>query len=242
MTRKSERSLLKKLGEFDTPSITNVVATYPNNPLCLGLYHPWSENWYTDQRIRCMYPDLGAMAGYAVTCVFGLPDPSFNRLTFIDVLDALEASPRPTILAFEQKFPVELKNKVGLAGGNMTAAMKTLGCIGAISNGPSRDIDEIRPMKFQYLLSGVTPGHGEMQVHSVNAPVSISGMDVSPGEIIHMDENGACKFPARHLKEVYENVTAMLDQETTQQEKMKKAKTAAEIREILFGHSYGDDK
>ncbi len=133
MTRKSERSLLKKLGEFDTPSITNVVATYPNNPLCLGLYHPWSENWYTDQRIRCMYPDLGAMAGYAVTCVFGLPDPSFNRLTFIDVLDALEASPRPTILAFEQKFPDELENKVGLAGGNMTAAMKTLGCIGAIS-------------------------------------------------------------------------------------------------------------
>ena len=28
----------------------------PLNPLCLGLYNPWTENWYTDQTIRCMYP------------------------------------------------------------------------------------------------------------------------------------------------------------------------------------------
>ena len=89
----------------------------------------------------------------------------------------------------------ELANKVGLAGGNMTAAMKSVGCLGAISNGPSRDIDEIRPMEFQYLLSGITPGHGAMAVQAVNVPVSIGGMDVAPGEIIHMDENGACKFP-----------------------------------------------
>lgn len=182
------------------------------------------------------------MDGHAVTCVFGLPDPSFNRLTFMDVLDALDVSPRPIILVFEQKFPPELAGKVGLAGGNMTAAMKALGCIGAISNGPSRDIDEIRPMKFQYLLSGITPGHGDMQVHAVNVPVSISGMDVSPGEIIHMDENGACKFPVQHLQAVHDNVIAMLAGEMAQQERMQKAKTAAELREIFSGHSYGDGK
>ena len=52
-------------------------------------------------------------------------------------------------------------------------------------------------MEFQYLLSGITPGHGAMAVHAVNVPVSIAGMDVAPGEIIHMDENQAmCKFPA----------------------------------------------
>ena len=238
----SDRQLLAKLGAFDTPSITNVVATYPNNPLCLGLYHPWTENWYTDQTIRCMYPELGAMAGYAVTCVFGMPDPSFNRLTFMDVLDALEASPQPTILAFEQKFPPELAGKVGLAGGNMCTAMKSLGCLGAISNGPSRDIDEIRPLKFQYLLSGITPGHGDMQLHAINVPVSIAGMDVAPGEIIHMDENGACKFPANQMQAVHDNVTALLAAEADQQARMKKAKSAAEMRAIFAGHSYGEKK
>ena len=148
----TNQEILKELKKYDTPSITNVVATYPNSPLCLGLYNPWTVNWYTDQRIKCMYPELGPKVGYAVTCIYGLPDPNFNRLSFMDVVDALDDSPRPTILALQQSFPPEVAGKVGLAGGNMTSAMKTLGCLGCISNGPSRDIDEIRPMKFQYMI------------------------------------------------------------------------------------------
>lgn len=41
----TNEEMIAELGNFDTPSITNVVATYPNNPLCLGLYNPWRENW-----------------------------------------------------------------------------------------------------------------------------------------------------------------------------------------------------
>lgn len=41
---------LEKLKQFDTPSITNVVATYPDKEYCLGLYHPWRGQWYTDER------------------------------------------------------------------------------------------------------------------------------------------------------------------------------------------------
>ena len=145
----------------------------------------------------------------AVTCTFGLPDPNYSGVSFMDVLDALDASPKPTIFVFQQKFPPEIADKVGLAGGNMTTAMQAIGCVGAISNGPSRDIDEIRPMKFQYLLSGITAGHGAQAIHAVNVPVSVAGMDVAPGEIIHMDENGAVKFPADKLSAVLENVRAL---------------------------------
>ena len=45
-------------------------------------------------------------------------------------------------------------------------------------------------MEFQYLISGVTPGHGEQAVHAVNVLVSVAGMDIAPGEIVHMDEMG----------------------------------------------------
>ena len=38
-----EQAMLEELKSFDTPSITNVVATYPDSPLCLGLYHPWNR-------------------------------------------------------------------------------------------------------------------------------------------------------------------------------------------------------
>jgi len=242
MSKLTEQAMLKELKNFDTPSITNIVATYPSNPLCLGLYNPWTENWYTDQSIRCMFPELGRTVGYAVTCVYGLPDPNYSRLSFMDVIDALDASGKPSILVFQQKFPPEIAGKVGLAGGNMTSAMKAVGCVGAISNGPSRDIDEIRPMEFQYMLSGVTAGHGAMAVQAVNVPVTVAGMDVSPGEIIHMDENGACKFPADELEAVLTNVRALQKQEETRINLLQNAKTAAEGRAIFGGHSYAAEK
>ena len=52
-----------------------------------------------------------------------------------------------------------------------------------------------------------------MAVQAVNVPVSIAGMDVAPGEIIHMDENGACKFPGDKLEAVLTNVKALLEEE-----------------------------
>jgi 4-hydroxy-4-methyl-2-oxoglutarate aldolase len=238
MATMTEHEMLQALKDFDTPSITNVLATYPSNPLCLGLYNPWTENWYTDQTIRCMYPELGRTVGHAVTCVYGLPDPGYNRLTFMDVIDALDTSPKPTILVLQQKFPPEIAGKVGLSGGNMTSAMKAVGCVGVISNGPSRDLDEIRPMKFQYLLTGVTPGHGNMAVYAVNVPVSVGGMDVCPGEIIHMDEDGAVKFPANKLEAVLTNVKALQKAEAERMGRLQKATSAAEVRAIFSGQSY----
>jgi 4-hydroxy-4-methyl-2-oxoglutarate aldolase len=242
MAKMTEREMLEELKNFDTPSITNVVATYPGNKLCLALYNPWTENWYTDQSIRCMYPELGRTVGYAVTCVYGLPDPGFSGLSFMDVIDALDASKKPSILVFQQKFPPEIAGKVGLSGGNMTSAMKAVGCVGAISNGPSRDLDEIRPMKFQYMLSGVTPGHGPMAIYAVNVPVTVASMDVAPGEIIHMDENGACKFPADKLESVLMNVRALQKQEEERMGSLHKATTAEEVRAIFGGRSYAAKK
>ena len=238
----TDQKLLLELENHDTPSITNVVATYPPNPLCLCLYNPWHENWYTDHSIRSMFPELGRRVGYAVTCVYGVADPDFDRLTLSDVLDAVEASPQPAILVLQQKFSPELRGKVGLSGGVMTTALQAVGCAGVVSNGPSRDMDEIRPMGMPYLLSGVTPGHGQMSVRAVNVPVSVAGMDVAPGEIVHMDENGACKFPADKLKAVLKNVKALQKEEETRIGALQKARSAAEVRAIMSGHAYAEKK
>jgi 4-hydroxy-4-methyl-2-oxoglutarate aldolase len=229
--------VLNALCKIDTPTITNVVATYPKNPLCLGLYNPWSENWYTDTSIRCIYPEMGATIGYAVTCVFGLPDPNFaGRLSFMDVVDALDAMPKPTILVIQQKWPAELMAKAGLAGEIMVTSMKAVGCIGMLSNGPSRDVDAVRRLNFQMLLGGVTAGHGDMAVQAVNVPVSVGGMDVAPGDLIHMDENGAVKFPADKAEQVLDNARKMLEGEAEHLARLRTATTAAEVR--AAGGSY----
>jgi regulator of RNase E activity RraA len=243
MPGKTTEQLLAELCTIDTPTITNVVATYPTNPLCLGLYNPWSENWYTDASIRCLYPELGPVVGFAVTCVYGVPDPNYaNRLSFMDVIDALDASPKPTILVLQQKFPPGLAAKVGLVGEIMATSMQAVGCVGLVSNGPSRDIDAIRRMKFQLLLGGVTAGHGAMAVQAVNVPVTVGGMDVAPGELVHMDENGACKFPARHLETVAANVQALLAEEASRLEPLRQARSAAAVRAAFGGHAYAAKK
>ncbi len=233
MAELSEQEILEKLKEFDTPSITNVVATYPRNPLCLGLYEPWRSNWYTDQSVRCIYPELGRLVGYAVTVVYSLPDPNFNRLAMRDLVEALGKSKKPIVIVIKQDFPPEILPKVGLCGGQMTTMFKACGAVGVVTNGPSRDVDEIRPLKFQYLMSGVTPGHGDMAIHAINVPVSVAGMDVAPGEIIHMDENGACKFPAGRLAEVCKNVKELVKAEEERAKKISALKSAEDVLALL---------
>jgi regulator of RNase E activity RraA len=243
LTDAIDDQLFAELRKIDTPTITNVVATYPKNPLCLGLYNPWTENWYTDTSIRCLYPEMGPVVGYAVTCVYGLPDPSFSgRLSFLDVVDALDAMKKPTILVIQQKWPPHLMAKAGLAGEMMVSQMMALGCVGLLSNGPSRDIDAIRKLRFQLLLGGVTAGHGEMAVHAVNVPVSVGGMDVAPGDLVHMDENGAVKFPPAHAAAVVKNAKAMLDDESRRLVLIRKARSAAEVRAAATGGAYADKK
>jgi regulator of RNase E activity RraA len=224
--------ILKELEKYDTPSITNVVATYPKDrELCLGLYDPWVINWYTDQTLKCMYPGLGRKAGVAVTCVVGMPNPGFDRLEWADVFRAISQVGGPVILAIKQDMPEEIKRKNGLSGGNLTTAFKASGAVGAISDGPSRDIDEIRPKEFQYMLTGICAGHGDFAIKAVNVPVNICGMDIGPGEIIHMDENGAVKFPREVLPKVLDYVIKLLAQEAELQKKV--AAAAGDVERII---------
>ena len=227
---------IELLHRYDTPSITNVVATYPaDKELCLGLYNPWEVNWYTDQSLRCMFPELGRRAGYVVTCVYGMPDPTFNRLGMKDLLKVIQASPQPVILAVKQNLPEYIKNKNGLMGGNMLTAFKAAGVVGVMSDGPSRDVDEIRPMGVQYMLTGVTAGHGTFSLEAINVPVNICGMDVMPGEIVHMDENGACKFPSDKLDDVLNLAERLRVLEAKRMDLMSKTDSVDEIMKILGG-------
>lgn len=197
--------IIKNLENFDTPTVANVVATYPGKETCLSLFHPWDTNWYTDDTIRVQYPELGSKCGYAVTCTYGIPDGSFIGGPGIkDILLAIDESPKPAILLIKQDYPESMKHKNGLIGANMATAFKSAGCIGIITDGPSRDIDDVKSLGIQYMISGTSAAHGPMYVKSVNEPVSIAQMNVYPGEIIHMDINGAIKFPAKYLEVVLE--------------------------------------
>lgn len=227
---------IEALLKYDTPSITNVVGTYPaDTENCLGLYHPWEGRWYTDQRMRCMYPELGRRVGYVVTCQYGVYDPKFTRLGFGDILRAIAATPKPVILAVKQNLPEKIKNMNGLIGGQMMTAFRSAGVVGVLSDGPSRDIDEIRPLGMQYMLTGTAPGHGYFTLESVNAPTEICGMDVMPGDMIHMDENGATKFPADRVDDILVMAERLQANEAKRLKMLSETSDIEELGKIISG-------
>lgn len=237
---KVERDLMAELEKYDTPTVTNAVATYPNDKKdCLGLYHPWKGEWYSDQTLKCMYPQLGPKCGYVVTCIYGLPDPNYQRRANIaDVVAAINQSPKPVILAVKQNFPPEIKNINGLLGGNMMTAFQMAGTVGVMSDGPSRDVDEIRPFGMQYMLTGVSPGHGAFALEQVNTPVTICGLTVQTGDIVHMDENGAVKFPREYLAEVVAAVKRIVADEKLMQAALRKTGGDVELVKKVFSGIY----
>lgn len=235
MTPEQERAIMKELEQFDTPTITNVVATYPANELCLGLYDPQEIDWYTDNRLRCLYPELGARCGYAVTAVYGMVDPVYSKLELKDILEAVAEAGGDVILVLKENFTDKMKNRNALIGGNMMTAFKQLGVVGVIGDAPARDADEMRPMKVQCMFPGTVAGHGTMAVQAVNVPVSMCGMDVAPMEIIHMDENGAVKFPRKYLAEVLERAKKMRDLDEEKQRLMRETKDPKELAKIMKG-------
>ena len=224
------REKLEALRRYDTPSVTNVVASYPKAPqYCLTLYDAWYGKWYTDQRIRCMYPELGAVAGLAVTCTYALPGTAREPKTLRHVLREIRAKDAPVIVVIHQDMPEEIGSRNGLCGGNMMTAFKATGAVGVLSDGPSRDIDEVRPMKMQYLLTGVTPGHGPFEITRVNTPVEICGMEVADGDVIHMDENGAVKFPLDRLDDVLERLAKLSARESDCMRRVREAGDDVEL-------------
>jgi len=213
MTALSDRQIIQELCKFDTATICNVVATYSESDICLRLYDAWRGEYYTDTSIHCVYPELGPLCGYAATAWYSEAQPEHTELDPWILYDHLDATTKPIILAAKQTYADGLLNKSGLFGGMMTAAFKALGVVGVVTDGAMRDCVEIREQNVQYLATGFTSGHGEIQLRGANIPLKIGGMTVSPGDIIHMDQCGACKFPAHKLSKVLEFATELLRRE-----------------------------
>ena len=157
-----------------------------------------------------------------------MPD-GFNRLGFSDILNAIAAVDGPVILAIKQNFPEHIRRRNGLLGGNMLTAYKKIGVCGILTDGPSRDLEEIRLLGIQCMFTGLSPAHGPFSVQAVNVPVSICGMDLCPGEIVHMDENGAVKFAENQLERIVANVALLSENEERKKQAMLSAESVAEL-------------
>jgi regulator of RNase E activity RraA len=80
-----------------------------------------------------------------------------------------------------------------------TAVHRGLGCLGGITNGSMRDLDDCAP-GFQLLAGKVGPSHAHVHIVDFGSPVTIFGMRVEHDDIIHADQHGAVVIPAEAVK------------------------------------------
>jgi 4-hydroxy-4-methyl-2-oxoglutarate aldolase len=176
---------LEDLRRFPTPTIANAIETLHARSRVSGV---------TDDRIRCIFPALGPVVGYACTAtIISDRAPSVpRRVSRRDYWSFLRSCGRPCISVVQDLSPAP----GGAYWGEVNASMhKSLGSLAVITNGSVRDLDEVKRIGFHFFASGVQVSHGFAHLEDFNLPVEVFGMVVNPGDLIHADQHGAVVIP-----------------------------------------------
>ncbi|MHA1151687.1 MAG: RraA family protein [Alphaproteobacteria bacterium] len=190
---------LRVLAQWDTPTICNA----------LEMVMPERRgHGFTVEPFSCLDPALPPMVGFARTAKIraAAPDLSPGGKGMADRIPYYEYvanGPGPTIVVIEDMDP---KPGVGAFWGEVhTALHKGLGALGVVTNGSYRDIPDSAP-GFQILGGMVGPSHAFVRTVDFNCPVTVHGMEVAHGNIIHADRHGAVVVPAESVGRIADAV------------------------------------
>ena len=180
---------LDALRQFDTCMVANAVETFNVRLHNAG---------FTDASIRCMFEDAPPMVGYAATARLRSGQPPMVGSTFHDRGDfwnSILEIPVPRILVLEDK---DNPPGCGAFVGDMHAAiLKALGCIGYVTNGAVRELHSVRAMGIQLFAGNVAVSHAYAHIFDVGASITVGGMEVHPGNLLHGDRHGVLTVPAK---------------------------------------------
>jgi 4-hydroxy-4-methyl-2-oxoglutarate aldolase len=126
-------------------------------------------------------------------------------------------------------------------GGMTSLLSKHLGVAGAVIDGAIRDIDEIRSLGFPVWGRATVPRpsptlvHGRNDPLQINVPVVVSGLLVSPGDIVVADETGIAVVPHADAEQVLQ---AALAQARKEEEIRLRVESGVPALDIIreFGH------
>jgi 4-hydroxy-4-methyl-2-oxoglutarate aldolase len=191
MTEPFTAGELEAIRRVNTPTIANALEA-------MGIAA--KDQTFTDSSIRSMFPEMPAMVGYAVTATMRSWQPATGpKKSRKPYWDYVLSCPGPRIVVIQDLDDQPTGALWGEVNSNIHLA---LGCLGVITNGTVRDIDEVRPLQFQFLASGLAVSHIYARIEEFNLPVTIGGMKVNPGDLIHADKHGAIVVPCDAVRKL----------------------------------------
>ncbi|MFZ0733546.1 MAG: RraA family protein [Candidatus Sulfotelmatobacter sp.] len=196
---------VEALREFDTCMVTNAVEAFNVRLRNTG---------FSDASIRCMFEDAPAMVGYAVTARLRSGEPPMKGGVFRDrseFWNSLLMVPQPRVLVLEDKD--HSPGRGAFVGDVHASILKALGCVGCVTNGAVRELPAVRAIGLQLFAGNVAVSHAYAHIFDLGAEVTIGGMDVRTGDLLHGDRHGVLNVPLQVVAKIPATALALKAEE-----------------------------
>lgn len=197
-----DEAVLEALRRYDSPTLANAIETFDIRP---------RDEGFAGMDVRCMFPELGVMVGYAATATIrarGRGQDVDHSSSLWALVRSLQ-SPRLVVIQDLDDPPAH-----GAFWGEVQSTIyQALGCAGTVTDGCVRDLKEVREMGFHFFARGAGVSHAYVHLESVGEPVRVGGLVVSPGDLLHGDQHGVLLIPREISADLPEAAARIVDRE-----------------------------
>jgi 4-hydroxy-4-methyl-2-oxoglutarate aldolase len=217
---------LLKLKRWNTPTIYNGWEQITK--------HDRTGGSFNLEEVHDFMPQMGPMIGYAVTVTF---EPSKkehleeNIKAWEEYRQYLTETPGPKIVVLQD---LDKPKVIGSFWGEVNSNIhKALGCVGTITDGAIRDIDEMTNAGFKAIARRLCVGHGYCVPVSWGGEVEVFGCKVRSGDLIHADKHGFLIIPKEEQDKLLDAVIFMDNNECNETIRVARETTGKEVMQIL---------
>lgn len=178
---------LLKLKRWNTPTIYNGWEQITKSDA--------AKDGFNLEETTDFMPQMGPMVGYAVTVIIepGNPTHKQNLKAWEAYREYVASVPGPKIVVVQDlDKPATFGSFWGEVNSNVH---KALGCVGTITDGAIRDLDEMNNAGFKALARRLSVGHAHSTPVKWNCEVEVFGRKIKPGQLIHADKHGFLAIP-----------------------------------------------
>jgi len=145
------------------------------------------------------------MAGYAVTVQIEPSNPAHRRThphAATEYRRYVAAIPGPKIVVVQD---LDKPRVHGAFWGEVNSNVhRALGCVGTITDGAIRDLDEMCAAGFKALARRLCVGHAFSCAVRWGCEVEVFGRTIQPGQLIHADKHGFLAVPEEDQERLLE--------------------------------------
>jgi 4-hydroxy-4-methyl-2-oxoglutarate aldolase len=167
--------------------------------------HDHAHDAFNLEEVRDFMPQMGPMVGWAVTIVIEPGNKAHkqaNPKAASEYRRYVARVPGPKIVVVQDlDKPAVLGSLWGEVNSNTHRA---LGCVGTITDGSIRDLDEMTNAGFKALARRLCVGHAHAWPVRWGGEVEVFGRKIRPGQLLHADKHGFLAIPPGEEKHLLE--------------------------------------